>query len=157
VPTRSRNSNVTYRLRDATSADDAWLEGLRRRTYADLFDATWGGWDEARHSRHFSESMKRGNVSIVEVDGERVGMVQLFEESGALEIREIQVDPRHQKRGVGTSVLLDVISRAHARGRDVHLSVGLKNAKAIGLYERLGFLSVGRSDTHLHMKCEAPG
>lgn len=53
-------------------------------------------------------------------------------------------------------MLLDVISSTRARGRDVRLSVGLKNEKAITLYERLGFLSVGRSDTHLHMKHEAP-
>jgi ribosomal protein S18 acetylase RimI-like enzyme len=148
---------VRYRTRDATSADEAWLEGLRRRAYADLFDATWGGWDEARHSRQFSESMKRGSISIIEVDGERVGMVQLSEEGDALEVGEIQIHPRHQNRGVGTSVLLDVISSAHARGRDVRLSVGLKNEKAIRLYERLGFLSVGRSDTHLHMRYEARG
>lgn len=148
---------MRYRTREATPADEAWLEGLRRRAYADLFAATWGGWDEARHSRHFSESMERGNVSIIEVDGERVGMVQLFEGGDALEVGEIQIDPRHQNRGVGTSVLLDVISSAHAQGRDVRLSVGRKNEKAIRLYERLGFQPVERSETHVHMRYEAPG
>lgn len=152
-----RKSNVRYRIRDAKSADEAWLEGLRRLAYADLFDVNWGGWDEARHSRQFSESMKRGNISIIEVNGERVGMVQLLEESDALEVAEIQIHPRHQNRGIGTSLLLDVISSARVQGRNVRLSVGLTNEKAIRLYERLGFLSVGRSDTHLHMKCEAPG
>lgn len=63
-----RNSNVRYRIRDATSSDEVWLEDLRRRAYADLFDATWGGWDEARHSRQFSGSIKRGNISIIEVE-----------------------------------------------------------------------------------------
>jgi len=142
-------------LRSAGS-DEAWLEGVRRRAYADLFDAIWGGWDEARHSRQFSESMKRGNISIIEVDGERVGMVQLIEDSDALEVGEIQIHPRHQNQGLGTSVLRDVISSARAQGRDVRLSVGLKNETAIKLYERLGFLSVGRSDSHLHMKYGAP-
>ena len=144
-------------MRDATSADEVWLEGLRRRAYAELFDVTWGGWDEARHSRHFSGSMEHGNISIIEVDGERMGMVQLLEGRDSVEVGELQIDPHHQNRGVGTSVLLDVISNAHARRRDVRLSVGLKNEKAIRLYERLGFRSVGRSDTHLHMECEAPG
>lgn len=142
---------------DASPGDEAWLEGLRRRAYADLFHATWGGWDEERHSRQFSECMKRGRISIIEVGGERVGMVQVFEESDAVEIGEIQVDQRHQSRGVGTSVLLDVISNASARGRDVRLSVGLKNREAIRLYERLGFVSVGQSETHCHMRYEAGG
>jgi len=133
------------------------LEGVRRRAYADLFDATWGGWDEARHSRQFSESMNRGSISIIEVDEERVGMVQLYEEGDALEIGEVQIDPRHQNRGIGTIVILDVISSAGAQGRDVRLCVGLKNEKAIRFYERLGFLSVGRSHSHVHMKYEARG
>ena len=148
---------MRYRLRDATSADRAWLEALRRSAYADLFDATWGGWDEARHSRQFSESVERGNISIIEVDGQRLGMVQLFEEAGALEVGEIQIHPRHQSRGLGTSVLLDVVSNARSRGCDVRLSVGLNNEKAIRLYARLGFFSVGRSDTHIHMKYGPPG
>jgi ribosomal protein S18 acetylase RimI-like enzyme len=58
---------------------------------------------------------------------------------------------------VGTRVLLDVISGARARGRDVRLSVGLQNEKAIRLYERLGFRPEGRSDTHLHMRYQGPG
>lgn len=142
-------------MTDASSEDEAWLEDLRRRAYAGLFEATWGGWDEARHARQFSESMKRGHVSIIEVDGERVGMVQLLEESDSVEIGELQIAPGHQGRGIGTSVLLDVIADARARGRDVRLSVGSENEKAIKLYERLGFTTVRRSDTHRHMKYAA--
>ena len=145
---------MTYRLVEASPADESWLENLRRRAYSDLFDATWGGWDEVRHSRQFSESMKRGHISIIEADGVRVGMVQLFDETNAVEIGEIQIDPSHQGRGIGTRVLLDVIADASAQGRGVRLSVGLKNQKAIRLYERLGFLSEGQSDTHRLMRYE---
>lgn len=146
---------MRYRLTDASSEDEAWLEDLRRRVYADLFEATWDGWDEARHARQFSESMKRGHVSIIRVDGERVGMVQLLEEPDSVEVGEIQIDPGHQGRGIGTSVLLDVIVDARAGGRNVCLSVGLENQKAIKLYERLGFRTVGRSETHRHMRYAA--
>lgn len=148
---------MNYRLIDASPADETWLDGLRRRAYEDLFNATWGGWDEARHLRQFSQSMKRGHISIIEVDGKRVGMVQLLEDSEAVEVAEIQIDPSDQSRGVGTSVLLDVISDACGRGRDVRLSVGLKNQRAIRLYERLGFSSVARSETHCHMRYAAEG
>lgn len=142
---------------DASPEDATWLEDLRRRAYADLLDATWGGWDEARHSRHFSESLERGHISIIEAGGVRVGMIQVFVENDALEIGEIQIDPSHQGRGLGTSVLLDVMAKAGVQGRGVRLSVGLRNQKAIRLYERLGFSSEGQSDTHLHMTYEAPG
>ncbi|HSR43362.1 MAG TPA: GNAT family N-acetyltransferase [Longimicrobiales bacterium] len=150
------DGKVRYRTRDAESADEAWLDGLRRRAYADLFAATWGGWDEARHSRHFADSMKRGNISIIEVEGTRVGMIQLLEHGDTVEIREIQIEPRHQARGIGTSVLVDVIAKASAQGREVRLSVGVKNEEAIRLYERLGFVTVGQSETHRHMRYGRP-
>jgi ribosomal protein S18 acetylase RimI-like enzyme len=146
---------VTYRVRGATTADEGWLEQLRRKAYAELFDPTWGGWDEARHARQFSASLERGGISIIEVGGEPVGMLQLFDDGDALEIGEIQVLPDHQNRRVGTSVLRDLMSRARAEGRDVCLRVGLQNHKAIRLYERLGFVGVERSDTHLHMRYQA--
>jgi ribosomal protein S18 acetylase RimI-like enzyme len=73
--------------------------------------------------------MERCNIS--EADGVRVGMVQLLEEDDAVEVRELQIDPYHQGQGIGTSVLLEVISHASAQGRDVRLSIGLKNEKAI--------------------------
>ena len=146
---------VTYRLVDASAADEAWLEALRRRAYADLFTATWGDWDEARHARHFAASMTRGHVSIIEADGTRVGMLQLIEGSDVVEIAEIQIDPSHQGRGIGTMVLLDVLSHAAASGRAVRLEVGLQNASAIRLYERLGFVTERQSDTHRHMRYDA--
>lgn len=152
---RRESDQVRHRLIDASPEDEAWLEGLRRRAYADLSDATWGGWDEARHRRHFSDSMREGHISIIQVDGTRVGMIQLLVKGDALEVREIQIEPRHQGQGIGTGVLLDVISNASAQGHDVRLSVGLKNEKAIRLYERLGFACVGQSKTHYHMRYEA--
>ena len=143
---------MRYRLRDASPADETWLEDLRRRAYADLFEATWGGWDEARHARHFAESVKRGHISIIEADGARVGMIQKIVDGGSVEIAEIQVDPSRQGRGLGTAVLMDVISEAKAQGREVRLRVGVENRRATELYERLGFVSEGQADTHRHMR-----
>jgi ribosomal protein S18 acetylase RimI-like enzyme len=148
---------MRYRLVPATSADRAWLDELRRAAYHDLFRATWGAWDEARHLRHGAACWERGNVAIVELDGERVGMLQLLEHEDALEIAEIQIQPSHQGRGIGTLLLRDAIARAHGRGRKVSLSTGLQNRRAVGLYERLGFRHVSRSETHVHMECEPVG
>jgi hypothetical protein len=42
---------MEYPLVEATASDGDWLENLHRTVYQDLFQATWGGWDEARHQR----------------------------------------------------------------------------------------------------------
>jgi ribosomal protein S18 acetylase RimI-like enzyme len=86
----------------------------------------------------------------------RVGMIQLFNQPDAIEVGEIQIQSSYQGRGVGTRLLTDIIDRAHARGKKVSLSTGLKNHRAYQLYQRLGFRQVAQTDTHSHMTCE-PG
>lgn len=145
---------MPYRLVPTTKEDRQWLEELRRAVYHDLFVATWGGWDEARHLRHFAECWEQGDICAVEIDGVRVGMIQLFERPDALEVGEIQIQPLHQGRGIGTRLLRDTIAQAHAQGRKVSLSTGLQNRRAISLYRRLGFQSTDQSETHHYMECE---
>jgi ribosomal protein S18 acetylase RimI-like enzyme len=142
---------INYVLRPATDADKAWLESLRREAYRDLFDATWGGWDEVRHQRHFAEFWEAGSISIVSVDGQSVGVVQLFDSEGAIEIGEIQVLPECQNGGIGTRILSNVLAAAKRKDKRVSLYLGLKNQGAFRLYERLGFEETGRSDTHIFM------
>jgi len=142
---------MQYRLTPASESDIAWLDALRRDAYHDLFIATWGAWDESRHERHLAESLRRGNISIIEIDGVRVGMVQLFEDSGCIELAEIQVAPAHQGHGIGTCVLQDIVRAAHKTDRNVVLAVARKNVRAARLYRRLGFRQVAVSDTHAHM------
>lgn len=145
---------MAYQLVPATYEDQPWLEQLRRAVYRDLFFATWGGWDEARHLRHCAECWTRGGIYCIEVDGERVGMIQLLERPDVVEIGEIQIQPTHQGRGIGTRLLLDMIARAHAQHKKVSLSTGLKNHRAFALYQRLGFRHVAQTETHNHMECE---
>lgn len=145
---------MRYRLNPATPADQPWLESLRRSVYQDLFLATWGHWDESRHLRHCAECWERGNIYTVELNSERVGMIQLHEYADRLEVGEIQIQPSHQGRGIGSRVLRDVQKRAHAQRKTVSLSTGLKNVRAVRLYERLGFRHVSQSETHYFMHSE---
>ncbi len=155
-PSHHHRTRMNYRLITALPSDHPWLEDLRRQVYQELFQVTWGGWDEARHLRHFSDCIQRGHISIIEVDGIRAGMVQLFDQPGRVEVGEIQVWTGDQGRGIGSRVLMDIIAEAHRQKKGVHLHVGLKNDKAFRLYQRLGFQWVSRSETHNHMECMVP-
>ncbi|HEX6241702.1 MAG TPA: GNAT family N-acetyltransferase [Polyangiales bacterium] len=141
-----------YALRPTVQGDERWLEALRREVYRALVIRTFGAWDEARHARHCAECLAQGPVSLIEVDGAAVGMLQLLDRPDALVIGEIQLQPGHQRRGLGTRVLRDVISHAHAEGRCARLSVAHKNEDARRLYRRLGFEEVARTDSHVVME-----
>ena len=142
---------MDYSLRPASDSDKAWLNSLRRSAYRDLFDATWGEWDETRHQRHFSESWDAGCISVITKDGQPVGMIQLFKSSDSIEVAEIQILPRQQNLGLGASVVADVIQNACKRNCFVSLHLGLKNIGAYRLYTRLGFKETERSDSHIFM------
>ena len=128
---------MDYSLRPATDVDKKWLDELRRQAYRELFHATWGRWDETRHQRHFAESWKSGRISIIEVEGQDVGMIQLHEEPQSVEIAEIQIWAEYQGLGLGTRVLKDIIESAVGRKKLVTLYLGLKNIRARDLYLRL--------------------
>jgi ribosomal protein S18 acetylase RimI-like enzyme len=81
-------------------------------------------------------------------------MIQLFERPDVIEVGEIQIQPTHQGRGIGTRLLLDTIARAGAQRKKVSLATGLKNHRAFALYQRLGFRHVAQTDTHNHMESE---
>ena len=97
----------------ASIEDRAWLERLRRYVYQDLFKATFGKWDEARHARQFEACWERGGIWIINVNDMRVGMIQLFEQPDAVEVCEIQIQPSHQSQGIGSRILKNTIARAH--------------------------------------------
>lgn len=145
-------SALHYRLVPASADDRPWLEELRRAVYQDLFMAVWGSWDEEGHTRQFTACWQRGHIAVIEVEHRRVGMIQLLEIGDAIEIAEIQVQPSHQGRGIGTGVLMDVMARGHAERKRLVLRTSVENHRAIALYERLGFQHVSRSDTHVHME-----
>jgi ribosomal protein S18 acetylase RimI-like enzyme len=142
---------MTYRLVQAVGDDKDWLDRFRRSVYQELFQATWGGWDEAGHARHFAECLQRANIFIIEIEGERVGMTQLFDQPDTVEVGEIQILPDHQNRGIGTHVLRDVIANAQNERKKVFLTVGLNNDRAYQLYLRLGFTQIAQTDTRYHM------
>ena len=148
------SSGMRYRLLRTTANDQRWLDQLRRHVYQELFVATFGNWDEERHVRQTSECWDRGHISIIEVEGERVGMVQMFDRTGFVEIGELQIQPAYQNRGIGGRVLSDIVNQAHKRGKSVKLSVALKNDRASQFYQRHGFRQVAQTETHNQFECQ---
>ena len=148
---------MKYSLKNATPADKTWLENLRKECYKDLFDATWGQWDEARHQRHFLASWNKGIIQIIESEDKAVGMLQAIDVDGTIEIAEIQVSPEHQRQGLGSVVIGDIINDANKNKKTVGLSTGLKNDGALKLYKKLGFKETHRTDAKVFMKLSAEG
>jgi ribosomal protein S18 acetylase RimI-like enzyme len=66
-------------------------------------------------------------------------------------LSKIYILPQYQGRGIGTRLINGVLEEAHGRGLPVTLRV-IRVNPARGLYERLGFVQVGETESHYLME-----
>jgi ribosomal protein S18 acetylase RimI-like enzyme len=145
VPERS-----PYRLRPATAADYEFLYQLKVACLKEYVAATWR-WDEAYQRQHFAAHFDPDHSQIVVTDGRDVGELSVVDRENGVLVSGIYILPEFQGRGLGTTILGDVIEHARMGRRPVSLQV-LKVNPARHLYERLGFVISGESETHFQMR-----
>lgn len=79
------------------------------------------------------------------LDGRIVGYAGLFVVGAEADVQTVAVAPDAQGRGIGTTLVRALQERARIRGaRVLHLEVRADNARALAVYARLGFATVGR-------------
>ena len=139
-----------YALRAVTDHDDAWLYQLNAATMREYAEQTYGPWDEAAARRIFASRWDLSSMRIIVVGGEDAGLLDLRRHPDGLEVAQIKILPPFQRRGLGTAILTDILRDTHQRGQSVILRV-LKVNPARRLYERLGFVVTGETDTHFLM------
>ena len=122
-------------LRQADDRDVLFCEALNRRNM-DRYRAARGIlWDPERFRRNWAEF-----ENLLILDGvEPVGLLRMCNEDGALGLRDLQVVPERQGRGIGTWAVRQAQALAVQRGcSGVQLRVYEDNP-ARRLYRRLGF------------------
>ena len=82
-------------------------------------------------------------------------MLEVLRSDGELNLANIRVAPEYQGQGIGTRLIGEMLREAHQQGLPVTLRV-LKVNPARRLYERLGFVVVGETQTHHLMACSPP-
>jgi [ribosomal protein S18]-alanine N-acetyltransferase len=80
-------------------------------------------------------------------------------------VYSLAVDPASRGQGIGQQLMREMVEQLRRRGvRRIYLEVEASNSPAIGLYQRLGFGSIGTLPDYygegkagVHMMCEAAG
>lgn len=134
-------------LRPATEADRGFCWQLLEQAMRPHVEATWG-WNEADQLSRFNGSFEPGGRQIIELRSRPIGALHIDAAGSPVRLINIQILPAFQRQGHGTAVIRAVLHQAG--GRPVRLQV-LKVNPAKALYERLGFGTVGQSETHWHM------
>ncbi|MBX3616318.1 GNAT family N-acetyltransferase [Nitrosomonas sp.] len=137
--------------RPAQNSDYDWLLRLHHTVYRNLIIKAFGCWDEDEEFELFTEAWQTQKIQILMRNGQRIGMLMIFEETGRLWLDEIQIDPQFQNQGIGTIVIKELIAIARDRQLPVHLRVLRANRGAHRLYCRLGFRRIEEAKHHIVM------
>jgi GNAT superfamily N-acetyltransferase len=139
----------SWTLRPAGAADLDFLVALRLATMAPQF-ARQGIVHSAEEHRLRAE-YRLDAAQIIEHAGRPIGLLKLLRADDTWEVRQLQIAPGFQGRGLGGAVLRRVIAEADAQRAPLTLGV-LKLNPARRLYARLGFAICGESDDSFAMR-----
>ncbi len=146
---------TSIQLRPATSEDFEFLWRLQCEAMRPNVEMQFGPWDERFQRALFEENTRIAEQQIIECDGIAVGGQCVQSKSDSVELIRLQLLPSHQRLGIGSTLVKELVETAHASGREAKLQV-FPTSPARELYRRLGFRTVEISDTHETMVCPAP-
>jgi ribosomal protein S18 acetylase RimI-like enzyme len=150
-------------LRHMVDEDLPFIAELFATTRADEMALT--GWPEAtqrafltqQHNaqhHHYRSYYPDAEWLIVERAGKPVGRLYLDRSESALFVIDISLLPSERGSGLGGAIMADMIEAARSEGLDVVLHVERHN-RAINLYRRLGFETVGEMGLYLELRLES--
>jgi ribosomal protein S18 acetylase RimI-like enzyme len=137
--------------RPTSPADREFARNAHHRAYHDVVVRQFGNWDEALQDKFFSGDWAGATFEILLWDGVPCGYVSIEDRADCIHVRELVLLPEYQRRGIGTSLLAETITRAREQRVPVKLGV-LHHNHAINLYRRMGFVDCGRTETHTLME-----
>ena len=92
---------------------------------------------EAQH-RFYTSRFSEARFQVIDLEGERAGRLYVDRRIDEIRVIDIALLPEHRGRGLGTSLLREVLREAVEAGLAVTLHVEPDNP-AVRLYQRLGF------------------
>jgi len=157
---RVQGPTVSFALRQACSADEAFLYELYRTTRSEEI-AAWGldssqqemllklQFDAQR--QHYELAYEAVEHAIILVGNRPVGRIMVLRSQQEFVLVDIALLPGARGIGIGTALIAELRDEAEQAGKPVSLHVA-KNNRARRLYERLGFEI--REDTGMYFKME---
>jgi ribosomal protein S18 acetylase RimI-like enzyme len=138
---------MRFAFRSISAGDYEFLWRLHNAALKNYVEATWG-WNEEWQKADFNNTFDPNNGEIIVVDGVDAGFLWIIEKETETLLVSIRLLPNFQNKGVGTRIIKNLLDTFE---KPVRLQV-LKINPAKSLYERLGFETIGETDTHFVMR-----
>ncbi len=138
-------------FRDAEEKDLVFLYQLHKLTLKEYVEKTWG-WDEVWQWNYFQTHFNPKLIKIIIFSNKEIGCLRTEEDERNLAIDLLEILPDFQNKGIGSKIIRDIIKNATKKSKGTSLTVLKTNTRAKGLYDRLGFLVRGDTETHFKME-----
>ncbi len=112
-------------------------------------------WSEEAQRRGIEAALGDEDASILVSGNADAGWLHVVETRRDIHLGHLYLAPEHRNRGLGTSFLRWMGERAKRKDKSFTLEV-LKNNRARGLYERLGFRIIESSPLKHTMQFSGP-
>lgn len=130
-------------IRRANLSDTAAVQRVSAEAYTPAYQAICGFVPKPA-LEDYRPRIERGEVWILEKDGQPAGVAVLEERPDHLSVYSIAVTPREQRKGLGAALLRFAEYRAAAVGvPEIRLYTNKRMERNIALYRRHGFAEVG--------------
>lgn len=137
--------------RPATPEDFEFARTTHHQAYRDVVVRQFGSWDEELQDGFFTSAWNGSAHEILSSNGEMCGYLSIEENPDSIELHELVLLPKFQGKGIGGTLLREVIEKAKEKNVPVHLQV-MKENKAAELYRRAGFTETGETGRHYQME-----
>ena len=139
-----------FELRKAGPTDSEFAYRVKKASSREYVEKVWG-WDEGQQLELHQQRFGTQDFRVISVAGEDVGIMAVVLASDCVKVNQLFLLPKHQGRGIGRKCMLRIIGVARRLSLPVRLRVLRVNSRAFAFYRRLGFRSIGQSNTHVFM------
>ena len=143
---------MDVRLRPFQESDFEFVRELYFETMRGAIEPYFG-WNRMQQEESFSTWFKPNEARIITADGTDAGWIQQRQNTAEIFLGSIYVTPAMQGKGIGTSVIQDLLHLAGLQSQAVTLAV-MKINPAIRLYRRLGFHATHEDDYKVYMRAD---
>jgi len=135
-------------LRDAGPEDSEFAYRVKKAAFKESVEKVWG-WNEEEQRQLHKKRFEAQDFRIINLGGIDVGILAMAISPDCIKVNQLFLLPEHQSKGIGRSCMQLIIDKALEMDLPIRLQVLKVNPRAQTFFLRLGFLTIGETNTHI--------
>jgi len=136
-------------IRPGVKSDRDWLWSLYCSSMREHVERAWG-WDEKFQLESFDKYLPAEEFQLIYKNNIPIGAYLLKDNHDHFWLEMLLIDPEYQNQGIGSKVLINIVSTKCTSQKPLKFSV-IKSNPAYRLYKKLGFILYDEDESFYKM------